>query len=100
MERFRLALAILAVLGSGATGALIVAYTHREHRGAALPAMKQAYTATPERTQLYRSGTGGDAILYRVVDMPAEGLRCVMLVGNGRFGRAVSCTPLNALEGR
>lgn len=55
---------------------------------------RPGYVATPKRTQLYRSGSRGDAILYRVVDMPSEGLRCVMLVSTSVYGRAVSCTPL------
>jgi hypothetical protein len=68
-------------------------------KAATAPA-KLPYVASPERTQLYKSGAKGDAVLYRVVDMPREGLRCVFLVSTARYGRAASCQPLNALQGR
>ena len=58
------------------------------------------YVASAFRTQLYRSGTRGDAMLFRVVDLPNENLRCIFVVGDGRFGRAATCQALNALEGR
>jgi hypothetical protein len=96
----RISVLVIVILGFGALG-WVGASLRPDKAPAAVPALPaQPYVAQTPRTQLYRSGVKGDATLYRVVDMPRENLRCVMLVGDGRFGRGVSCLPLNTLEGR
>lgn len=89
------------VIGAAALlGVEVVWQTVAGGASAATVPAKLPYVASPERTQLYKSGVKGDAVLYRIVDMPREDLRCVFLVSTARYGRAVSCQPLNALEAK